>query len=198
MLHFVIRRLLVTIPMVFVVITLTWVLIRLAPGNFYATERALSPAVEENIRAKYGLDQPWYVQYGRMLGNAVRGDLGTSLQYEGRPVNEILARFFDSTWCGRCFRRSARWNGSEGPRGPHLCKQAVHTGIGVFHTLSPGVHRPLWTTDFPWPPPAPYGQASHTRGSLRTTVSARLVAQVLGVGVRTVRGVGETDRREHL
>jgi oligopeptide transport system permease protein len=92
MLRFVIRRLLVTLPMIFVVISLTWGLIRLAPGNFYATERALPAAVEQNIRAKYGLDQPWYVQYGRMLGNAVRGDLGTSLQYEGRPVNEILRR----------------------------------------------------------------------------------------------------------
>ncbi|HVH29207.1 MAG TPA: ABC transporter permease subunit [Vicinamibacterales bacterium] len=92
MLRFVIRRLIVTLPLVLVVITLTWGLIRLAPGNFYASERALPAAVEQNIRVKYGLDQPWYVQYGRMLGNALRGDLGTSLQYEGRSVNEILAR----------------------------------------------------------------------------------------------------------
>jgi oligopeptide transport system permease protein len=92
MINFVVRRLIVTLPMIFVVITLTWGLIRLAPGNFYATERALPPAVEQNIRAKYGLDQPWYVQYARMIGNVLRGDLGTSLQYEGRPVNEILRR----------------------------------------------------------------------------------------------------------
>ena len=92
MFQFVIRRLLVTIPMVLAVMTLTWGLIRLAPGNFYSSERALPAAVEQNIRAKYGLDQPWYVQYGRMMGNALRGDLGTSLQYEGRTVNEILGR----------------------------------------------------------------------------------------------------------
>ena len=84
MLRFIIRRLLVTMPMVLVVITLTWGLIRLAPGNFYASERALPAAIEQNIRAKYGLDQPWYVQYGRMMGNTLRGDFGTSLSYEDR------------------------------------------------------------------------------------------------------------------
>jgi oligopeptide transport system permease protein len=92
MLRFILRRLLVTIPMILVVVTLTWGLIRLAPGNFYATERGLPPAVEQNIRAKYGLDRPWYVQYGRMMANTVRGDLGTSLSYEGQPINEILRR----------------------------------------------------------------------------------------------------------
>jgi oligopeptide transport system permease protein len=64
----------------------------MAPGNFYSGERALPAAIEQNIRAKYGLDRPWYVQYGRMLSNVLRGDFGTSLQYEGRTVNEILRR----------------------------------------------------------------------------------------------------------
>jgi oligopeptide transport system permease protein len=90
MLRFVIRRLIVTLPMVLVVVSLTWGLIRLAPGNFYTGEKALPPAVEQNIRVKYGLDQPWYVQYGRMLGNTLRGDFGNSLRYQGQSVNEIL------------------------------------------------------------------------------------------------------------
>ena len=92
MIRFILRRLLVTIPMILVVVTLTWGLIRLAPGNFYATERGLPAAVEQNIRAKYGLDRPWYVQYGRMMANTLRGDMGTSLSYDGQPVNEILGR----------------------------------------------------------------------------------------------------------
>ena len=90
MLRFVLRRLVITVPMVLVVVSLTWGLIRLAPGNFYATERALPAAVEANIRAKYGLDQPWYVQYGHVLANTLRGDFGNSLRYQGQPVNEIL------------------------------------------------------------------------------------------------------------
>src|SRR5262245_18332788 len=92
MLRFVIRRLLVTIPTVFVVVSLTWGLVRLAPGNFYTGERAIPPAVEQNIRQKYGLDRPWYVQYGRMIGNIARGDFGSSLRYLGQPVNEILVQ----------------------------------------------------------------------------------------------------------
>jgi oligopeptide transport system permease protein len=92
MLRFIVQRLLVTLPMVLVVLSLTWGLIRLAPGNFYSGERPLPPAIEQNIRAKYGLDRPWYVQYGKMVGNTVRGDFGTSLRYEGQTVNEILGR----------------------------------------------------------------------------------------------------------
>jgi oligopeptide transport system permease protein len=90
MLRFVIRRLMVTLPMVLVVVSLTWGLIRLAPGNFYTGEKVLPPAIEQNIREKYGLDQPWYVQYGRMLSNTLQGDFGNSLRYRGQSVNEIL------------------------------------------------------------------------------------------------------------
>jgi oligopeptide transport system permease protein len=92
MLKFIIRRLLILIPMVLIVVTLTWGLIRLAPGNFYTGEKRLPPAIEKNIRAKYGLDKPWYVQYGRMIGNVVRGDFGDSLTYPGQSVNSILVR----------------------------------------------------------------------------------------------------------
>lgn len=94
MLRFVVRRLLSMIPMLLVVVSLTWGLIRLTPGNFYTGTRALPPAVEQNLKAKYGLDRPWYVQYARMLANTARGDFGTSLKYEGQSVNSILARAF--------------------------------------------------------------------------------------------------------
>src|SRR5580765_4699819 len=94
MLRFVLRRLLAAIPMVLVVVSLTWGLIRLAPGSFYTGEKALPPAIEKNLRAKYGLDKPWYVQYGKMISNTARLDFGTSLKYEGQSVNSILARAF--------------------------------------------------------------------------------------------------------
>lgn len=92
MLRFIIRRLLITIPTILVVITLTWGLIRLAPGNFYSGEKRLPPAIEKNIRQKYGLDQPWYVQYGRTMGQILKFDFGTSLRFEGQSVNRIIAR----------------------------------------------------------------------------------------------------------
>ena len=91
MTRFVLRRLLVTVPMVLIVVSLTWGLIRLAPGSFYTAEKRLPPAVEQNLREKYGLNRPWYVQYGKMLANTARGDFGTSLKYTGQSVNSILA-----------------------------------------------------------------------------------------------------------
>ena len=92
MLRFIIRRLLVTIPTILVVITITWGLVRLAPGNFYTGEKKLPAAIEQNIREQYGLDQPWHKQYLRTMGRIVRFDFGTSLSYQGQSVNAIIAR----------------------------------------------------------------------------------------------------------
>jgi oligopeptide transport system permease protein len=92
MLRFIIRRLVITIPMVIIVVSLTWGLIRLAPGNFYTGEKKVPPAIEKNLRAKYGLDKPWYVQYATVVGHVMVLDFGTSLKYEGQTVNGILAR----------------------------------------------------------------------------------------------------------
>src|ERR1041384_626099 len=91
MLRFIVSRLLVTIPTILVVISLTWVLIKLAPGNFYPGEKQLPAAIEQNIREKYGLDKPWYQQYGKTMWNIVRHfDFGSSLRYEGQSVNTII------------------------------------------------------------------------------------------------------------
>ena len=63
MLSYIIRRLLIIIPMALLVVTLTWILIRMAPGSFYSAEKKLPPAVEANIKKKYGLDKPVIQQY---------------------------------------------------------------------------------------------------------------------------------------
>ena len=78
--------------MALLVVTLTWALIRVAPGNFYASEKKLPPAIEENIKKKYGLDKPWYQQYGLMMLHIVQLDFGDSLKYQGQTVNEIIGR----------------------------------------------------------------------------------------------------------
>lgn len=92
MLSFILRRLLIIIPMALLVVTLTWGLIRIAPGTFYDSEKKLPPAIEENIKKKYGLDKPWYQQYGLMMLNIVKLDFGDSLKYQGQTVNEIIRR----------------------------------------------------------------------------------------------------------
>ena len=78
--------------MALIVVTLTWGLVRIAPGNFYSGEKKLPAAVEAQIRQKYGLDKHWYEQYGMMMSNIVRGDFGDSLKYQGQSVNEIIRR----------------------------------------------------------------------------------------------------------
>ena len=92
MLTFILRRLLLIVPMALLVVTVTWGLIRVAPGTFYDSEKKLPPAIEANIRAKYGLDQPWYKQYWLMIKTVAKGDFGDSLKYIGQSVNEIIWR----------------------------------------------------------------------------------------------------------
>jgi oligopeptide transport system permease protein len=93
MLRFIIRRLVITVPTILAVITITWGLVRLAPGNFYSGQKKIPAAIEKNIREKYGLNKPWYVQYGKTMWSIVRHlDFGISLKYEGQSVNRIIAR----------------------------------------------------------------------------------------------------------
>lgn len=92
MFRFIIRRLIIIIPMLLIIVSITWGLIRLAPGNFYTAEKKLAPAIEQNLREKYGRDKPWYVQYRKVLWNMARFDFGNSLKYEGQSVNQILLR----------------------------------------------------------------------------------------------------------
>ena len=94
MLSFIVRRLLLVIPMALIAVTVTWGLIRIAPGNFYSSEKKLPPAIEKNIREKYGLDKSWIEQYGIMMWNTIRLDFGESLKFEGQSVNGMIARHF--------------------------------------------------------------------------------------------------------
>src|SRR5438309_10784754 len=92
MLRLIIRRIIVIVKMLFIIISQTWTMVLLAPGNFYTGEKKIADGVEKNLREKYGLDKPWYVQYGKVLKNIARFDFGNSLKYEGQSVNQILLR----------------------------------------------------------------------------------------------------------
>jgi oligopeptide transport system permease protein len=92
MLKFILKRLLIIIPMALLIVSIVWGLIRMAPGSFYDSDKKLPAAIEKNIREKYWLDKPWYMQYYRMISNVAKGDFGYSLKYEGQTVNEILLR----------------------------------------------------------------------------------------------------------
>jgi len=92
MIGFVGRRLLAAVPTLFVIVTLAFFLIRLAPGGPFDLERPLDPAVMDNLRKVYGLDLPLWQQYWAYLGSLLRGDLGPSFVIKDFSVREILGR----------------------------------------------------------------------------------------------------------
>ena len=91
MFRFAVRRLLQTIPVLFVIITATFFMVRFVPGGPFTGEKAIPPEIMKNLEAHYGLDQPLWKQYVTYLGSIVRGDLGPSFKYPNRTVNEIIA-----------------------------------------------------------------------------------------------------------
>jgi len=74
--------------------TVSFFMMRLAPGGPFDRERMLAPAVEANIKKAYNLDQPLIVQYGIYLGHALRGDLGPSFKYQDYTVVELIESGF--------------------------------------------------------------------------------------------------------
>lgn len=80
------------------VITLTFFLIRLAPGGPFDRERKIPPAIEAQLLAKYELDGPLWSQFTGYLADVVRGDLRLSTKYRNRSVNEILAQTLPVTF----------------------------------------------------------------------------------------------------
>ncbi len=91
MIRFVAQRLLQTIPVVWVIITATFFMIRFVPGGPFTAERAVTPEIMRNLEAHYGLNKPLYRQYLDYCGSILRGDLGPSFKYPTRSVNEIIA-----------------------------------------------------------------------------------------------------------
>ncbi|MBI4459083.1 MAG: ABC transporter permease [Acidobacteria bacterium] len=94
MTRFILRRIALSIPVVFLIATTTFFILRLAPGGPFLSERAIPPEILANLQSKYGLDQPLWVQYGRYLHSLLRLDLGPSYKYPERTVNEIIADGF--------------------------------------------------------------------------------------------------------
>lgn len=90
MTEYFLRRLLGLLPTLFVIVTLSFFIIRIAPGGPFDTERVLPEQIMRNIEAKYHLDEPILKQYGRYVLDILRGDLGPSYRYADRGVSEFL------------------------------------------------------------------------------------------------------------
>lgn len=88
--HYLLRRLAFAVVTLWAVVTVTFFLVRLAPGGPFDGERRLPPEVEANLRAAYDLDEPVFVQYGRYIANLASGDLGPSFRQKDFSVNELI------------------------------------------------------------------------------------------------------------
>lgn len=94
MLRFILRRLLEMIPVLFIIATVTFFMMRLAPGGPFDQEKQLSKEIRARLEAHYGLNLPLYQQYLRQMRHLLVGDLGPSFKYPSRTVNEIIADSF--------------------------------------------------------------------------------------------------------
>jgi len=93
--RFLLKRLfLQALPTLWVLATLSFLLVRLAPGSPFASEKELPEQTLESLNKAYGLDRPLWEQYVRYLGGVVQGDLGPSLTKPGRTVSELIRNAF--------------------------------------------------------------------------------------------------------
>src|SRR4029453_236045 len=91
MLKFIVRRVAWTIPVLLLVILMTFLMMRLIKGNpFQVTERPVRPAIQANLERQFHLDQPWYMQYVYYVKGVFTANLGPSLQQRDRDVNDII------------------------------------------------------------------------------------------------------------
>ncbi len=95
--RFIAIRLLQAIPVILAVITVTFFLVRVAPGGPFDSEKAVIPEVKAALEAQYRLDQPLFSQYLAYLGDLANGDFGPSFKYPGRSVNELIGAGFSVT-----------------------------------------------------------------------------------------------------
>jgi oligopeptide transport system permease protein len=92
MTNFIVRRLLAMLVTLWVVFTVSFLLMRAVPGGPYSGDRNLPPEIEENVKHRYRLDLPLYEQYWIELKNVASGDLGMSVRLYDFNVNQIIAQ----------------------------------------------------------------------------------------------------------
>src|SRR5580698_6907167 len=94
MFKLIVRRILLMLPLLWLIATATFLLMRILPGGPFDAEKNLPPEIIANLKAKYYLDRPLIEQYGHYLQRLAQGDLGISYKYFDRSVNDILASAF--------------------------------------------------------------------------------------------------------
>lgn len=127
MLRYVLKRLLASAITIWVVITLTFFLMHQIPGGPFDAEKKLPAQVKANLEAKFGLNKPLGEQYTTYLKSVVlHGDLGPSLRYEGKSVNDVISYSFPA---------SAKLG---------LCAIAFALILGTYMGITAALHQGKW------------------------------------------------------
>lgn len=127
MLRYVIKRLLASAITIWVVITLTFLLMHKIPGGPFDSDKKLPDQVKANLEAKFGLNKPLGEQYTTYLKNVVlHGELGPSMRYEGKTVNEVIAYSFPA---------SAKLG---------VCSIAFALILGTYMGITAALHQGKW------------------------------------------------------
>jgi oligopeptide transport system permease protein len=98
MLRYFLTRLAGAVPTLFVIVTISFFLIRSAPGGPFDQEQTLPPEILANLESAYGLDQPILTQFGRYLAGLAHGDFGPSFKYKDFSVTELIGQGFPVTF----------------------------------------------------------------------------------------------------
>jgi oligopeptide transport system permease protein len=97
LIKYILKRLGISVVTIFIVITATFFLMRLMPGGPFDGEKPLPPEIKASLEAKYGLDKSLGEQYSMYLKDLLKGDLGPSMKYKGREVQEIIGYSFPAS-----------------------------------------------------------------------------------------------------
>ena len=97
LIKYILKRLGISVVTIFIVITATFFLMRLMPGGPFDGEKPLLPEIKASLEAKYGLDKSLGEQYSMYLKDLLKGDLGPSMRYKGREVQEIIGYSFPAS-----------------------------------------------------------------------------------------------------
>ena len=96
MLRYIFKRFIISLVTIWVLTTIVFFLIRVLPGDPFTSEKT-TPQIKESMMKYYGLDQPIYVQYAKYIKNLLQGDMGYSLKYKNRTVNQVIINAFPNS-----------------------------------------------------------------------------------------------------
>jgi oligopeptide transport system permease protein len=172
MLKYILKRGLISLITIWVLITISFFLIRLVPGDPFLSER-ITPEIKANMMRFYGLDQPLHKQYVRYLGHLVLdGDMGQSLRYKARSVNDVIADNFPvsadlglralafATTVGVALGVIAALNHNRGWDKFSILLAVI--GISIPNFIIAGLIQWLFGVELKWLPVATYKTFAHT------------------------------------